>query len=61
MKSKFQISVLIIGILVAIFCVFTTNSKRIFTSQKGYLSYDIKPEDNFIFKNLPYRYSNKQR
>lgn len=52
MKSKFQISILILGILIAILCVVTTNSKRIYSNQKWYLSHNIKPEVAFTFKNL---------
>ena len=59
MKSKFQISVLIIGILVAIFCVLTANSKKVYSNQKEYLSHNSKPEDANIFKTLPHQYFKK--
>lgn len=52
MKIKFQISVLLIGIIVAIFCAFTISTKRTSNNHLRYLSYNFTKGDAYIFDKL---------
>lgn len=48
MKTKLQISVLILGIIVAFFCVLMTNSYNVKKNIDGYLSYHSNGEQLLI-------------
>jgi len=53
MKTKFQISIIILGIIVAFFCLLALNPVKIPTYNDGHLSYRDEIEDTFVFKTLP--------
>jgi len=59
MKSKLHISILILGIIVAVLCVFITNSNKLKNGHNAYLSYNFDTEDTFIFNIISPKNRNK--
>jgi len=53
MKAKFQISIIILGIIVAFICLFTLNPVKLPVYKVDHLSYRNEIEDAFVFKTLP--------
>jgi hypothetical protein len=54
MKKLLQISILIVGIIVAILCVKSTLSNTTHNYQKDYLGHSNKVSDNFNINILTY-------
>ena len=58
MKSKYQISVLVLGIIVAILCIYKVHIFSKNTIKKEGLSNVLLPQNDFIFKTLPQHHLN---